>query len=178
MGPSVNPVTVWWVFAGVGTAWTLVWGWVLLHAGPGSSYEAHAPTVSRLRRALFVLFLAIFGAAFAVSLRAYPYFRFRSHMVGTPAVTVQVDAVQWAWDLSQSVVPVGVPVEFAVTSDDVNHGFAIYSPNGRLLTQVQAMPGYTNRLLWRFTEPGTYLIRCLEYCGVSHHVMIDSLTVR
>jgi cytochrome c oxidase subunit 2 len=69
-------------------------------------------------------------------------------------------------------------VEFAVTSQDVNHGLAIYAPDGRLLTQVQAMPGYTNRLLYRFAEPGSYTIRCLEYCGVFHHIMLATLTVR
>ena len=115
---------------------------------------------------------------FVVSLRAFPYFRFRSHSIGAPAVTVQVQASQWSWTLSRSDLPSGVPVEFAVTSQDVNHGLAIYAPDGRLLTQVQAMPGYTNRLVYRFARPGSYTIRCLEYCGVFHHIMLATLTVR
>jgi cytochrome c oxidase subunit II len=175
---GVNPISVWWIFVALGAAWTVVWGWVLLHAGPGPSYEATAPRVRRLRGLLFWAFLATFGVLFAASLRAYPYLRFRSRSVGSPNVTVQVWAAQWTWDLSRHAVPAGVPVEFVVASQDVNHGFAIYAPSGRLLTQVQAMPGYTNHLIYRFSEPGVYTIRCLEYCGVSHHLMLDTLTVR
>jgi len=175
---GVNPLAVWWILLALGAAWTVVWGWVLLHAGPGCSYEATAPTVRRLRRILFVVFLVTFGAVFAASLRAYPYFRFRSRSLGSPVATVQVQASQWSWDLSKTAVPMGVPVEFAVTSQDVNHGLAIYAPDGRLLTQVQAMPGYTNRLVYRFAAPGTYTLRCLEYCGVFHHIMVATLTVQ
>ncbi|HXQ29664.1 MAG TPA: hypothetical protein VN848_10375 [Gemmatimonadales bacterium] len=178
MNPNgVSPVSVWWVFVALGVAWTAVWGWVLLHAGPGPSYEATAPRVRRLRRLLFGVFLVAFGVVFAVSLRAYPYFQFRSRSIGAPVVTVQVWGAQWTWDLSQRILPKGVPVEFVVQSQDVNHGFAIYSPDGTLLTQVQAMPGYANHLIYRFSEPGSYVVRCLEYCGVSHHVMLDTLTV-
>jgi heme/copper-type cytochrome/quinol oxidase subunit 2 len=44
-----------------------------------------------------------------------------------------------------------VPVEFQVTSADVNHGFGIYDRSGRLLAQTQAMPGITNRLVYTFS---------------------------
>jgi len=68
-------------------------------------------------------------------------------------------------------VPVGALIEFRVSSLDVNHGFGIYSPSGALIGQVQAMPGYVNRLRARFTEPGTYNVLCLELCGMTHHRM-------
>lgn len=68
-------------------------------------------------------------------------------------------------------------VEFRVTSSDVNHGFGIYNAAGTLLTQVQAMPGYTNRLLYTFHQPGLYSILCLEYCGVGHQVMVSQFKV-
>ena len=71
----------------------------------------------------------------------------------------------------------GTPVEFRVTSSDVNHGFAIYAPDGRIATQTQAMPGYTNKLVHTFTEPGTYTVMCLEYCGIGHAPMTATLTV-
>ena len=149
-------MAVWWVLLGLGTAWTLVWGWVLLHAGPGPSYEAAAPVVHRVRRVLFVGFLVAFATLFAASIHAYPYIEFRRHSVGAPAVAVDVRANQWSWALSRTQVPAGVPVEFDVTSEDVNHGFGVYTPDGLLVTQVQAMPGYTNRLVYRFTRPGSY----------------------
>jgi len=179
MNPNgVSPLAVWWTFVALGAAWTVVWGWVMLHARPGLSYESAALTVRRLRRLLFGAFLAGFGALFAMSLRAYPYVGFRSRSIGSPGMTVEVVAAQWSWDVSQHIVPSNVPIEFAVSSQDVNHGFAIYAPSGTLLTQVQAMPGYTNRLIYRFAAPGLYTIRCLEYCGIFHHIMIDTLTVR
>ncbi len=78
---------------------------------------------------------------------------------------------QWYWELSATKVAAGVPVEFRVTSADVNHGFAVYDASGRLVAQTQGMPGVTNRLVHRF-EAGKYRVMCLEYCGAAHHVMI------
>jgi cytochrome c oxidase subunit II len=68
-------------------------------------------------------------------------------------------------------VPAGALVEFRVSSFDVNHSFGVYSPSGILIAQVQAMPGYVNRLRVRFDEPGTYNAFCLELCGMDHHRM-------
>jgi cytochrome c oxidase subunit II len=65
----------------------------------------------------------------------------------------------------------GAAVEFRVTTLDVNHGFSLYSPDGRLVAQTQAMPGYMNRLRVTFDRPGTYTVLCLEFCGMSHHRM-------
>lgn len=72
----------------------------------------------------------------------------------------------------------GELVEFRVTSLDVNHGFAIYGPNNDIVAQTQAMPGYVNRLRWKFTTPGTYNILCLEYCGNGHQLMKSTFTVK
>lgn len=90
--------------------------------------------------------------------------------LGASQVIVAVGR-QWSWELSSNQVQTNKPVEFEVTSDDVNHGFAIYDPQGELVTQVQAMPEVTNKLLYTFTKPGTYHILCLEYCGVGHPTM-------
>jgi cytochrome c oxidase subunit 2 len=175
---GVSPLAVWWVLLALGVAWTAVWGWVLLHAGPGPSYATMAPRVSSLRRALFGLLLAASAVAFAVTVRAYPSLPFRTRALGAPTDTVEAQASQWSWALSRTELPSGRPVEFAVTSEDVNHGLGIYDSDGVLLTQVQAMPGYTNRLVYRFAHPGAYTIRCLEYCGIFHHIMLATLTVR
>jgi len=95
----------------------------------------------------------------------------------TDAQVVEATGMQWSWQLSQSQLKAGVPVEFRVTSQDVNHGFGIYDASMRMLAQVQAMPGYTNKLLYTFEQPGEYRILCMEYCGVAHHNMLATLTV-
>ena len=82
------------------------------------------------------------------------------------------------FEIDRNSVRVGELVEFHVTAQDVNHGFAIYKEKTRMVTQTQAMPGYVNRLQVRFTEPGDYELLCLEYCGVAHHDMRAVIHVR
>jgi cytochrome c oxidase subunit 2 len=96
---------------------------------------------------------------------------------GTGAEVVTVTGGQWYWNLDREQVPAGVPVEFRVTSVDVNHGIGLYDPELRLLGQTQAMPGYVNHLRHTFHQPGTYRLLCLEYCGLAHHGMVAELTV-
>jgi cytochrome c oxidase subunit 2 len=93
---------------------------------------------------------------------------------------LRVNAVseQWSWSVDRTQLPLNKPVVFFVTSRDVNHGFGLYDSNLKLLTQVQAMPGYVNRVHYTFTKPGQYRVLCLEYCGLVHHDMIAELTVK
>ncbi len=77
--------------------------------------------------------------------------------------------------LDRLVLPAGTAVEFRVTALDVNHNFALYGPEGRLLAQTQAMPGYVNRLRVLLAAPGRYSVLCLEYCGAAHHLMQTEL---
>lgn len=90
---------------------------------------------------------------------------------------VNVEGVQFGWMMDKTEFKVGEPVEFDVTSKDVNHGFGIYDEDLTLLAQTQAMPDYTNKVYITFTKPGTYKILCLEYCGVAHHYMVAEITV-
>ena len=90
---------------------------------------------------------------------------------GAPGTTVKVSGGQFFWTLDPGVVPAHALVRFDVTSVDVNHGFGVYDPDGRMIGSVQAMPGYTNELDLTFDAPGQYRIRCLEYCGLNHHTM-------
>ncbi len=165
-------------FLVIGGIWTLIWIYIFVRNWQPEPYSRIYGEVAALRRLLVALVVAGAAILFVVSLRWLPYAFARSVSVGAPRVSVRVTGVQWAWGLTRDTVPPGVPVEFVVTSGDVNHDFAIYAPDGRLLTQVQAMPGYTNRLIYRFPRPGTYTIRCLEYCGLAHHVMEKTLAVQ
>ena len=84
---------------------------------------------------------------------------------------------QWYWQLDDTTATVGEAMQYHVSTVDVNHGFAIYSPDNRIIAQTQAMPGYTNKLNITFHQAGTHLVRCLEYCGLAHHAMIVEIHV-
>ena len=127
-----------------------------------------------LRRVWLWVLGASIIAAFALSLPSFPYpTAAQSRSLPHFAVVAQ----QFSFRLP-ATIPRDTDVIFDVTSTDVNHGFGIYDPNGELVAQVQAMPDYTNHLPVRFSVPGTYTIRCLEYCGIAHHVMQASFEVR
>lgn len=79
--------------------------------------------------------------------------------------------------LSIKPIRAGELVEFRISAVDVTHGFCIYNPAGRVLTQTQAMPGYVNRLRHRFSESGVYPVLCFEFCGIGHHTMKTQLKV-
>ncbi len=79
--------------------------------------------------------------------------------------------------LSIQPIKAGELIEFRVSTADVTHGFCLYSPRGKVLTQTQAMPGYVNRLRYRFPESGIYPVLCLEFCGIGHHTMKTQLEV-
>ena len=127
----------------------------------------------RLRRGWLVLLALLGVATVGISLFFLPY-------AGSsePGQTiVKVTGGQFYWSMSQSTFPAGARVRFDVTSADVNHGFGLYDPDGELLGNVQAMPGYHNKLDLKLTKPGRYLISCLEFCGVDHHRMARHFTV-
>jgi cytochrome c oxidase subunit II len=147
---------------------------VLRRASAPAAAGAPANT-GRYRAPLFwVLIIAGIGVSYA-TLVEWPY------GPGTAAsdepMTVTVTGSMWSWEISPPKLPAGKPIVFAVTSRDVNHGFGIYDPDLKMLTQVQAMPGYINKVYYTFSKAGTYKIMCLEYCGLAHHIMVADLTV-
>lgn len=94
-------------------------------------------------------------------------------------VEVKVEAQSWSFDVEDVTIEVGKPIRFSGRSLDTMHSFAIYHPNGKVLFTMMLMPGTENptSLVHTFKEPGTYTIRCLEYCGIAHHNMNDELEV-
>ncbi len=141
------------------------------------------------KRGWFLLILAVVLAMFAsITIPKSPYFAFAKDV---PARVVHVATGQFYFMMSYNAidpknpssdpsieVPVNEVVEFRVTSLDVNHNFGIYDSHNVLIAQTQAMPGYVNRLRYKFTTPGDYNIFCLEYCGSGHQVMRASFTVK
>ena len=160
--------------AGVGLV-ALAFIFVIAQSGRPAESGQVQKSAYAIRRWWFAALVLLGLLVASLSLRPFPIADQRA-----PSRSAQiVDAVgsQWSWQLSKSQVKAGAPVEFNLTSTDVNHGFAIYGPNDRIVTQSQAMPGFTNRLLYTFAEPGKYRVACLEYCGLAHHGMVAEFEV-
>ena len=136
---------------------------------------AAAASGSRYRSILFWLLVIVGTGVSYATLARWPH----GPAGGVTDAPLRVNAIaeQWSWSVDRTRLPLNKPIVFSVTSRDVNHGFGIYDPDLRLVTQIQAMPGYINNLHYTFTRPGKYRVLCLEYCGLIHHDMIVELTV-
>ena len=145
---------------------------IAAHAKEDIPYEDVAREGYRLRRPWLAFLTALLVLAVGTSFFLLPY-----ASGGRPGVTVKVAGGQFYWTIDPAVLPAHEEVGFDVTSVDVNHGFGVYDPDGRLIGSVQAMPGYVNDLRLTFDKVGEYRIRCFEYCGLSHHNMIASFRV-
>jgi cytochrome c oxidase subunit 2 len=173
------------VLAGIST---LIFTFVYFSSKRAGQSEQGMNNPLRKRFWFILILFVILGIFASVTIPRSPYFLFADE---TPARVIHVSAMQFAFLMSDKAIdpknpvgetsielPAGRLIEFRVTSLDVNHGFGIYDQSDRLIAQTQAMPGYINRLRWKFKEPGQYTILCLEYCGMAHQVMRASLTVK
>lgn len=129
---------------------------------------------------LIVMIVALFALLMA-TIFFVPY----GETAGAGKQIVRVVGVQYAWaQVEPSDVVVDRPVEFWLESEGingepaVNHGLGVYDPDGTLLFQAQVIPGQVQKVVHTFTEPGTYEILCLEYCGAKHHEMRSFFEVR
>lgn len=94
---------------------------------------------------------------------------------------IRVAGEQWWWrvayldrqgrevieDANEVHIPVGRPVVFEVTSNDVIHSFWV----PRLMGKVDMIPGRINTLRLIADRPGSYGGQCGEYCGGAHALM-------
>lgn len=99
---------------------------------------------------------------------------------------IEVTGRQWWWqvryprDGAQAVhtanelwLPVGVPVEIALTSADVIHSFWIPGLAGKM----DMVPGVSNALRLMATKPGRLRLQCAEFCGAQHAHMGMIVTI-
>jgi cytochrome c oxidase subunit 2 len=93
------------------------------------------------------------------------------------ATEIFVVGKQWMWhiqhpegvrEINELHVPVGVPVELTMTSEDVIHDF--YIPAFRVKKDV--VPGRYTSLWFQATKIGAYHLFCAQYCGADHAEML------
>lgn len=96
-----------------------------------------------------------------------------------PAASSEIFVIgkQWMWhiqhpegprEIDELHVPVGMPIEITMTSQDVIHDF--YIPAFRVKKDV--LPGRYTSLWFQATKVGTYHLFCGQYCGADHSEMI------
>lgn len=98
------------------------------------------------------------------------------------AMEVHVVAKQWMWKTQYSNgareidalhVPIGEPVQLAMTSEDVIHSFFV--PEFRIKQDV--LPGRYTQLWFNATKAGVYHLLCTQLCGTEHARMIGEVVV-
>ncbi|HEX4097601.1 MAG TPA: cytochrome c oxidase subunit II, partial [Caulobacteraceae bacterium] len=101
-----------------------------------------------------------------------------------PADSLVIDVVakQWMWkfehpggqrEIDDLHVPVGRDVELSMTSQDVIHSFFV--PALRIKQDV--LPGRYTTMWFNANRPGTYDLRCSQFCGMDHSEMIGRVVV-
>jgi len=96
---------------------------------------------------------------------------------------VQVIGQQWkftyryptygGFETNQLVLPADTTIAFHVTSLDVVHSFWAY----QLSVKSDANPSLDNVAFTTTTQPGTFIVRCAELCGLWHGAMYNNGTV-
>jgi len=104
-----------------------------------------------------------------------------------PQLTIKVTANQWWWDVVYTThdaskmirtaneihLPVGVPAEVTLESNDVIH--SLWIPN--LAGKQDLIPGRVTDIQLLPQKVGTYRGQCAEFCGIQHAHMALDVTV-
>ncbi len=161
-----------WLYAGTGVILALVVGLTLYGA------------FSAPRRASEKLWIVGGGIVFPVVVLAVllVYAIHTGHALSGPparAADIEVVGKRWWWEVRYSLgagkavlanelrVPVGKPVEIALSTTDVIHSFWVPALAGK----VDMIPGRINRIVIEAREPGVYRGQCAEFCGAQHALM-------
>lgn len=117
----------------------------------------------------------ILVAVFLVSLRDMDAL---SAPDGDPALTIEVVARDWWWEVrypqagavtaNEIHIPSGQPVRVLLTTGDVIHSFWV----PRLQVKKDAVTGDRNELWLEADTPGRYRGQCAEFCGLQHANMV------
>lgn len=174
-GPSARgAATLWWIMLGA-SAVIFVWmcavlAFALMRPAPLRAFGTSRTILWGGVVIPMAVLTALVIAAFALGER----------LLATPRenMPLRIEAVarQWQWEFrypdgtttsGRLHIPAGQDVDFAVTTQDVIHGFWI----PRLGGKIDAIPGHVNVIRLRADRPGVYGGVCAEFCGVGHAAM-------
>jgi cytochrome c oxidase subunit 2 len=184
--------TYWFITAFVGLVFVIVEGllvaFVVRYRRKKRAHDAEGPQIhgsSRLEMlwsAAPVLILVAIATFVFVKLPGIN--RVPEASAAGPRLEVTVTGHQFYWEfaypdgvvtIDQLRVPAGVPVHLTVTAPDwdVIHSWWIPALGGK----IDAIPGRLNHTGFTASEPGLFVGRCAELCGIQHAVMLDSVQV-
>lgn len=116
------------------------------------------------------------------------FWGFHDYMQGTVApenaLEIQVTGKKWNWTfeypdgsryLNEIHIPVGQPVKFVMSSDDVIHDFFIPS----MRVKRDALPNRYTQVWFTPRVLGDQVVQCAQYCGKGHsdmtaHIFVDT----
>lgn len=177
-GPVAQAMAdLWWLMLWLGVAVFIVF-MVLLAVGLFRKPSLDDDQGSRANRwiiiwgiaAPFVVIVVVFVATIS-AMRAVP--------TDAPdnALIVDITGRQWTYEIAypgtgvtvrdELHIPVGRSVALRLTSADVIHSFWVPELAGKL----DMLPDGVNTLVLQADEPGEYISRCAEFCGLDHTTM-------
>jgi cytochrome c oxidase subunit 2 len=170
-------------FVTIGIAFTIAYFCFRYRSGAPADRRLPSPTAANERnRKIEATWIAVPFAFFMV------FFAWGARLYYTyddpprNALEVFVTAKQWMWkiehsngrrELNELHIPVDQPIKLVMTSQDVIHDF--YVPEFREKRDV--LPGRYTVLWFKPTLRGIYHVRCDEYCGTGHSMMIGRVYV-
>jgi cytochrome c oxidase subunit II len=98
-----------------------------------------------------------------------------SDQIPSNAQKVNVTASDWKWTLDKTTVKAGVPVDFHIQSAEGVHGFQIVGTD--IDVTIAEGKGAVDKV-WTFDKPGTYTIKCSQFCGSGHSNMFTQINVQ
>lgn len=150
----------------------------------GQRGRAHIPEQVQYRTKLELFFVALPIALVLVLLGLT--FRVDALLTETseqPDLVIEVTGFQWQWqfhypelgitiagdpeDPPVLYLPVGRTIRFELLAEDVIHSFWV----PEFLEKRDMVPGVTNQIEVTVSEPGSWVGRCAEYCGLNHWKM-------
>ena len=194
VGPASREIThlSWFIYIMflivAGVMWILI---LLVVTRPRGSLKEHALVGTGGGRSWiliggFLIPVVLLGIVFVFGLRAMAFFpmHHRPGRDGTGDVApgeqadIEISGHQWWWQIdyvgggpslhattaNEVHIPVGIPVNIDLRSEDVIHSFWVPALHGK----VDLVPGQINRIRIEADQPGIYRGTCAEYCGAQH----------
>lgn len=150
------------------------------HAQPNANLKTSNHTLEAAWTIVPAVILLVLG------ILAFETLTFTDAVPQTADVTVTAIGHQWFWEFwtnytnGPSVHTVGnlslksnLTVRLYVVSVDVDHSLFIPA----LGVHLDAIPGHANELWFKPTLPGSYIIECTQFCGLSHYQMVGTLVI-